>query len=203
MDNGKPYIMSFSSGGLCLRESVILARSFLDLGDWQLAREHVLTNNLFQARMESSAKRTVREVLNRLQRLSDDELSCLLSAGEQDQKHLLWLAVCRRYSFIADFMAEVVRDRYESLKDAVGYEEFDLFWMQKSVTHPEIERISDTTRKKLRTELFRIMREVGLISKDWRLSTVILSPLIQSFIQSVDVNEQYWFTTLDTNGRRV
>jgi hypothetical protein len=138
-----------------------------------------------------------------LQRLSNDELTFFISAGEQDQKHLLWLAICRRHRFIADFMVEVVHDRYVSLKDAVGAEEFNLFWTQNSVTHPEIERISDLTREKLRTVLFKMMREVGIISKDNRINTVVLSPMVQGFLRSTDANERYWFTTLDTNGRRV
>ena len=195
--------MSFSSGGLCLHESLILTRSYFDLQDWKAARRHVLDENLFQARRASSAKRTVGEVLPRLLTLSEDELSYLISAGEQDQRHLLWLAICRRHRFIADFMVEVVHDRYVSLKDAVGSEEFNLFWMQKSVTHPEIEKISDSTREKLRTVLFKMMREVGIISKDNRINSVILSPQIQSLLQSGDAHEQLWFTTTDTNGRRV
>lgn len=203
MDNGKPYIMSFSSGGLCLRESVILTRSYFELQDWKAARRLVLDKNLLQARMASSAKRTVGEVLPRLQALSGEELTYLLPASEQDQKYLLWLAICRRHRFIADFMVEVVHDRYMSLKDTVGTEEFNLFWMQKTVTHPEIEKISDLTREKLRTVLFKMMREVGIISKDNRINTVVLSPMVQSFIRSTDTNEQYWFTTLATNGRRV
>lgn len=203
MDNGKPYIMSFSSGGLCLHESLILTRIYLELQDWKAARRHVLDENLFQARMASSAKRTVREILPRLQTFSEDELSYLIVAGEQDQRHLLWLAICRRHRFIADFITEVVHDRYVSLKDTVGPEEFNLFWTQKSVTHPEIERISDSTREKLRTVLFKMMREVGIISKNGRINTVVISPMVQSFLRSAEVNEQLWFTILDTNGRRV
>src|SRR5690554_5688474 len=126
-----PYIMSFSSGGLCLHESLILTRTYLDLRDWQLARRHVLEENLFQSRMASSAKRTVSEVLPRLHELSNGELTYFISAGELDQRYLLWLAICRRHLFIADFMVEVVHDRYMSLKDTVGTEEYNLFWMQK------------------------------------------------------------------------
>jgi hypothetical protein len=203
MDNGKPYIMSFTSGGLCLRESVILTRSYFELQDWNAARRLVLDKNLLQARMASSAKRTVGEVLPRLQALSGEELTYLLPASEQDQKYLLWLAICRRHRFIADFMVEVVHDRYISLKDTVGTEEFNLFWMQKAVTHHEIEKISDSTREKLRAVLFKMMREVGIISKDNRINSVILSPPIQSLLQSGDTHEQLWFTTTDTNGRRI
>lgn len=198
-----PYIMSFSSGGLCLRESVILTRSYFDLMDWKAARKHVLDKNLLQARMVSSARRTIGEVIPRLQKLSNDELAYFISAGEQDQRSLLWLAICRRHRFIADFMVEVVHERYVSLKDKVGTEEFNLFWMQKAVTHPEIEKISDSTREKLRTVLFKMMREVGIISKDNRINSVILSPPIQRLLQSGDAHEQLWFTTTDTNGRRV
>jgi hypothetical protein len=202
MDNGKPYIMSFTSGGLCLHESLILARTFLGLGDWQLARKHVIDKNLLQARMSSSAKRTIGEVIPRLQKLSNDELLYFISAGEQDQKHLLWLAICRRHRFIADFMVEVVHDRYVSLKEEVGTEEFYLFWTQKSVSHPEIERISDLTREKLRTVLFKMLREVGIISGDGRINTVILSPPVQGFLNPSNPEERLWFTTFDAHGRR-
>jgi hypothetical protein len=202
MNPTNKYIMSFSSGGLCLHESLIVTRAYLDLGDWQLARKHVLDENMFQARMASSAKRTIGEVLPRLKELSTDELLYFISAGEQDQKHLLWLAICRRHRFIADFMIEVVHDRYVGLKDTVGTEEFNLFWIQKSVTHPEVERISDLTREKLRTVLFKMLREVGLISKAGHINTVVISPLVQGFIRYTDDNERLWFTTVDVNGRR-
>jgi hypothetical protein len=199
----KPYIMSFSSGGLCLYESLILTRTYLDLGDWKLTRKLVLDENLLQTRMASSAKRTLSEVIPRLQLLSSEELSFFLSAGETDQKHLLWIAICRRHEFIADFMAEVVHERYLSLKETVGTEEFNLFWLQKSVTHPELERISDSTMQKLRTVMFKMMRDVGLLSKTGHINTVIVSPAVKHCMQSEEHNEHLWFTTLGMNGRVV
>ena len=203
MDNGKPYIMSFSSGGLCLHESQIVTRTYLDLGDWQLARKQVIDKNLLQARMASSARRTIGEVIPRLQKFSNDELSYFITGGEKDQKHLLWLAICRRHRCIADVMEEVVHDRYVSLKYTVGTEDFNLFWTQKSVSHPELERISDSTREKLRTVLFKMIREIGIISKGGQINIVVISPMVLSFLRSIEANEQYWFTTLDTNRRRV
>jgi hypothetical protein len=69
--------------------------------------------------------------------------------------------------------------------------------------HPELERISDLTREKLRTVVFKMMREVGLITKDNHINTVLLSPLVQNNILMNAPHELAWFTTIDDKGRRI
>lgn len=49
------YIMSFSSGGLSLRESMIVTNAYLTSNDWDQARTLAIQNNLLQARIISSA----------------------------------------------------------------------------------------------------------------------------------------------------
>jgi hypothetical protein len=90
-----------------------------------------------------------------------------------------------------------------SLKEKVGIDEFNLFWEQKAVDHPEVDRISDLTKIKLRSVLFKMMREAGLITKDNYINTVMLSPLVQNMILMNNPNEIRWFTTIDNKGRRV
>lgn len=197
------YIMSFSSGGLSLRESLIATNAFLSSNDWDQARKLVIQENLLQSRMVSSAKRLLSEIIPRLQLFSERELHLFRSSSDQDQRHLLWLAICRRHGFIADFYTQVVHDRYLGLKETVGNDEFNIFWTQKAMEHPELERISDLTREKLRTVVFKMMREIGLITKDNHINTVLLSPLVQNNILMNAPHELAWFTTIDDKGRRI
>lgn len=201
----EPYIMSFSIGGLNLRESLIIANAHVAAAgnDWLVTRKLVLEDNLLQSRMVSSSKRMVGEVIPRLKTFSEEELLIFVSAPDQDQKYLLWIAICRRYQFIADFVREVLHDRYMSLKETVGIDEFNLFWVQQALIHPEVERISDLTKKKLQNVLFKMLREVGLLTMDFHINTVILSPLVKSFIRASDTNAFLYFTTIDENGRRI
>ena len=75
-----------------------------------------------------------------------------------------------------------------------------IFWEQKAVDHPEVDRISDLTKIKLRSVLFKMMREAGLITKDNYINTVMLSPLVQNMILMNNPNEMRWFTTIDNKG---
>jgi hypothetical protein len=134
---------------------------------------------------------------------SERELHLFRTSTDQDQRHLLWLAICRRYAFIAEFYVQVVHERYLCLKETVGTDEFNLFWNQKAMEHNELEQISEGTREKLRSVVFKMMREAGLITKDNHINTIVLSPLVLNTIQMNNPDELHWFTTIDDTGRRV
>jgi hypothetical protein len=107
-----PYEMSFSTGGLFLSESVKLAQSHQSLGEWDRVREQALLENLLQVRTRSPAFRVLREVISRLKCLTTDESALLLEGDSQEQRVLLWIAVCRRYTFTGEFAVEVLRERF-------------------------------------------------------------------------------------------
>lgn len=176
------YNLAFTTGGLMLRESVQVGALFQQLGDWDAVRAQVLQDNLLQTRKASSARRWAREVVFRLQHLLPKELDLLTSAGSQDQANLIWIAICRRFLFVADFMAEVVRERYLSLRYDLGYTDFDAFLDATSTQHPELAEISPSTKAKLRQVLFRMLREAHLLSKDNQILTPTLSHEMASLL---------------------
>ena len=70
-----PYVLSFTAGGLLYHESLVVAEELLRVRfDWKAATKAVQDGNLLQSRTESTAKRKLREVRNRLQALSCDEI---------------------------------------------------------------------------------------------------------------------------------
>lgn len=167
--------MAFSTGGLFHRESLTLAILFVELNDWELVREKVLSENLLQSRTLNTSKRQCREIISRLITLYPRELDLLISGSTQEQKYLLWLTVCRHYRFIAEFAEEVLRERYIGLKHDLHYEEFDFFFNKKSEWHPELEEIQPTTRSKLRQVLFKILREAELLTVKNTINAAMLS----------------------------
>ena len=178
--NSKRYSMAFTTGGLFHRDSVKLAVLYLDLMNWESVRDKVFSENLLQSRTLNSLTRISREIISRLKTLEADELDLLISGSTQEQKYLLWLAVCRRYRFIADFAKEVIRERYIGLKHDLQYEEFDFFFDKKSEWHPELEKIQPTTRNKLRQVLFKILREAELLTVRNTINASMLSQRLLS-----------------------
>ena len=144
-----PYVMSFSLGGLNLHESLIVANTYLEYRDWDQVRQVILQENLFQSRMASSSKRLLSELVGRIRLMSEEEMVFFTRSRDQDSRHILWLVICRRYRFIKEFYQQSVQNNWVSLKEHVTADDFNLFWAQKSVGHPEVERISILTKEKL------------------------------------------------------
>jgi hypothetical protein len=176
------YIMSFTNGGLFRLESIAVAALFLECNDWQVVRERVLSQNLLQARTAATSQRHCREILGRLKMLHPSELRFLGRTNAQEQGYLLWLAICRRYKFIADFAVEVIRERLNSLNMNLNHADYDAFYDNVAQWHPELEKISPATRSKLRQVLFRMMREADLLSE---VNTIKTAMLARPFLAAV------------------
>ena len=162
-DSHDRYALAFTSGALLARETGIAAPLYLDSHDWGDVRGRLSEDNLLQARTTSSAERLARETVQRLTVFNDLELELLVEASPSERSLLLWVAACRRYTFIGEFAEEVVRERYLLLTPSLGYTEFDSFVSGKALWHPELAELKDSTVKKLRATVFRMLTEAGLL----------------------------------------
>ena len=196
--NDDKYIMSFTSGSLFHRESVTLAALYFDHGDWNSVRDKVVSENLLQARTLNSLKRICREVISRLRTLSLGELDFLVEGSHQEQAYFLWISVCRRYRFIADFAVEVLRERYITLKGDLTYDDFDSFFNRKSEWHLELDEVTTTTRGKLRQVLFRILREADLLTGKNMIQAPMLSPRLLEVILRCNRREILYFPVFES-----
>lgn len=180
--NTTEYRMSFVVGGLWRNESIQAARLYQQLNDWDAVRGELGTSGALAFRTGSSAKRTVREIVDRLRYLCNEEVDLLVEAPPQEQVVLLWLAVCRTYRFVAEFAIEVIRERFLSFRLNLTYDDFDAFFEGKSEWNPDLAAIRPSTRAKLRQVLFRIMREADIISSSDEIRRTLLTPRLQSLI---------------------
>lgn len=193
------YSMSFTTGSLLHRESVKLAARYLEFGDWNSVRDRVISQNLLQTRTLNTLKRVCSEVISRLKTLRPGELELLVAGSHQEQACLLWLAVCRRYRFIADFAVEVLRERYITLKSDLTHEDFDAFFSRKSEWHLELDEITPATRNKLRQVLFKMLREADLLTPDNMINAAMLSPALLDLIQPGNRGDILYFPIFESD----
>ena len=195
--------MSFTTGSLFYLESVRLTALYLELGSWVSVRDKVISENLLQSRTMSTLRRVYREISSRLKTLSLGELELLVDGSRQEQTHLLWLAMCRRYRFIADFAVEVLRDRYISFKTDLSHEDFDAFLNRKSVWHSELDEIRPVTRSKMRQVLFRVLREAGLLTASNMINSAILSRRLLDTIPRGSREDVLYFPAFESDLKRM
>ena len=193
------YSMSFTTGCLFYRESVKLATLFVDLKDWNIVRNTVLADNLLQARTQNTSKRVCQEIISRLKTLSVQELELLNKGTSQEQAYLLWLAICRRYTFIGDFAVEIIRERFISLKTDLSNEDFEAFIHKKSEWHSEIDAIQSSTRSKLRQVLFKMLREAELLTVNNTINAALLSPRLVQVIAHHQHRDLLFFPVVESD----
>lgn len=194
------YLMSFTTGGLFYAESLLLLELYSE--NWDDAYDQALEKNTLQTRVISTAKRVLREIIGRLRMLTEEELELLHQGSASEQKYLLWLAVCRRYTFIHDFASEVIRERYLTLKHDLPNEEFEVFYNAKEQWHEELEKLAESTRNKLRTVLYRILQEADIIDANKLILPAILTDDLISCIAKYDANDLMIFPISDIDLQR-
>lgn len=156
-------------------ECVTLARSYHELGDWKAVRSAIERDDILMIRSESSRKRIGLELVKRLRNLSDDELSQLASCGDSEQQTaLVWISICRAYEFICDFLNDVVAVRWRDGLGNLPQGAYENYVEEASALHPELATLKDGTKKRLRNQLFQMLREAGIIDKDDVLQAYLL-----------------------------
>jgi len=187
------YLMSFGTGGLFINESVAVALLHTPGKSWETTATTAQQSGAFPIRKASSARRSIREIVNRLKRLSDDELVLLVNGERSEQAALLWLAACRAYRFIGEFAVEILNERFFSLHTDLTYDDFDTFLAAKQEWSPKLAGLSISTRAKLRAVLFRLMREAEILSQDDRILGAMLSARVLSKVRAGNPDELRFF----------
>ena len=191
MMENKKYKLSFTAASLSISESIKIAEVYLECNDWKETKRIVEENNLLQSRTRSRAIRTYRELAQRLQLLSNEQLELLVEGNTQEQKYLLWFAICKRYRLIQEFAIEVIREKFLSMNYELNELDYDAFFNRKADWHEELDQITDSTTNKLKQVIFRMLRETGITSEDNLIVQAVLSNrLIQAIRQDAPASYQ-------------
>lgn len=179
----EPYRLSFTSASTQLSKFIDLAvltiESDFDLS--KLGHEHLGKEK------ESTNIRQFRELMHRLRALTKDEIELLAHGNLLDQKHIALLAISKTYRFVFDFIVEVLRDKALIYDFEIRDSDYNSFVNRKYYDHPELESLSESTKIKIKTVLFRMLEEVGLINN--AKSRVIQLVLLSNELEKVVVND--------------
>jgi hypothetical protein len=162
-------------------EAAIAAPLQMELRLWAGVRVALVEGNLLHARTRATSVRLARELVQRMAMLTEEEVSALATSLAPDRAHLMWAAMCRRYPLVADFAESVLREHFLLGQQTLTPEDFDRFWAGRALWHPELDGISASTRRKLRTNLFLALRQSGMLSP----AGVIVPPLMSEGVSAL------------------
>lgn len=178
------------------QESLQVARLWLEVQDWKVVRERVLQDKFFPQRSLTGQKRAFAEVRYRLQHLEPSELQALV-AEEEILPQRLWvhLAACRAYHFLQSFSRNVLREKIKVYDWELRESDFIRHWEEEALDHPELERLSQVSRKDIGRAILRFLTEVGLVTGSPARN---LNPLVPplGMVQEVIHQPGAWLETL-------
>lgn len=197
MDNARPtlvinrrkYNLSFTAAPLRPDLARVMAESYLAVGDWDRAKEVVLSSNALQCRSASSAVRLERELRQRLGKLTDAQITLLAHATTDDRAAMAWLAAVKHISFVFEFAADLLREKLAVHDPVLRNSDYEIYFDGKSASHPELLQLADSSKSKIQQVLLRMLGEAGLLIPGAVLGTIrrpILSPPVVHAITSDD-----------------
>jgi len=180
------YTFSFTGASALIAETLVIAEEYNRLKDWKAVEKSLLDNNLLNKVKQATFKREFSEIKKRLSLLTEDQLQLMIQGSLDDAKAMILLSLVKAYSFLRDFIVEVIRNKYLLFDTVVSEIDYIKFVNTKSLSHNELNAITEVTAKKVKQVIFKLLEQVGLITQAKNGS--ILKPILNSKVLDVIVD---------------
>ncbi|MBG0773464.1 DUF1819 family protein [Oleidesulfovibrio alaskensis] len=151
------------AGSLLIPESRVIANLLIEGADDHLFHQKVIIENILQKRSPASAKRQAKLIRNRLGSF-DGELLQLIQNGSHEQAVQLLLASAIMHShLLGDFIKQAITTQIKTYQKEISYRDWDYFFEECKHRDPSLEKWAESTTKKVRQVIFRILAEAGII----------------------------------------
>jgi hypothetical protein len=154
------YKFSFTAASLQVPVMTSLAEKMVNEG---LSLDELKPEDVGKERAKTN-KRQFREMKNRLATLSDDEINHLARASYEEQRLLSMVAFARAYRFFYDFVTDVVAEKVALFNFTLTDMDYNVFFSRVAADHPEAEKLTSLTQKKVRQYTFKVLEQAGLIN---------------------------------------
>jgi hypothetical protein len=187
------YSLGFTAASLRPELARIIAECYLVEGNWERAKNRVLSTNALQCRSASSLVRMERELRQRVTRLTFTQIKLLAHATSEDRAAMAWLAAQKQYKLIFEFAAEVLREKLSAHDPVLRQSDYEVFLENKAVVHPELIYLSNVSKKKARQVLLLMLTEGGLLRDGAAMGNIQRPVLSDATIQAIRNDSSHWF----------
>ena len=186
------YSLGFTAGSLRPELARIVAERYLTEGSWEVAKKRILMTNELQCRSASSLVRMERELRQRVQRLTREQIELLADGTSEDRAAMAWLAVQKQYRFVFDFAAEVLREKLAAHDPVLRQSDYEAFLESKSIAHPELAQLTPVSKNKIRQVLLLMLVETGLVGNGAAMGNIQRPVLSSSAVRVIVNDSNHW-----------
>ncbi len=149
--------------------------------------DRIVEDNLFQYPTEKSIRQMARTCVSRLSGLGDESLvEAVASQPSETAKQVCMYAMMKQYRLVWDFMITVIGEKYRMQDFSFSQMDVNVFFMQLQEQDDYVAGWSETTLKKIRQILIRVLAENEYLDniKSDHINPVWLNPLLENAIRS-------------------
>lgn len=167
-----------------MRTTAKLMQEGLDDGE---IVNRIVTDNLFQYPTEKSIRTVARSCISRLKGLGDEIIVGAVASQSSDTARQICLyAMMKQYRLVWDFMITVIGEKYRLQDFSFGQMDINVFFMRLQEQDDCVAGWSESTIKKLRQILIRILKENDYLDniKSDHINPVWLNPILENAIKN-------------------
>ena len=146
----------------------------------------IITENLFQYPTERQIKNIARACIKRFKSLDDKVLvSTVATQSSEVAKQICLYSMMKYYRLIWDFMITVIGEKYRIQDFSFGPKDINVFFMQLQEQDECVAGWSDSTIKKIRQVLIKVLVENEYLdnTKSDHINPVWLCPVLENAIK--------------------
>ncbi len=111
----------------------------------------------------------------------------MIQGSYEDAKSMILLSLVKAYPYVFDFIIEVLLNKYLLFDRTLLDSDYIRFVNSKSLQHPELEKITEITSKKVKQVVFKLLEQVGLITNI--KNGIILKPFLSNQVLKVILDD--------------
>ena len=149
--------------------------------------DRIVEDNLFQYPTERSIRQMAKACVARLKGMGDmDLVEAVASQSSETAKQICMYAMMKRYRLVWDFMITVIGGKYRMQNFSFSQMDVNVFFMQLQEQDDYVAGWSESTVKKIRQILVRVLAENAYLDdiKADHINPVWLNPVLENVIRS-------------------
>ena len=183
-----PYTAAITGGGFLFEEICTLLPLLESDEREALLKDEALNNRLLQINSETSRKRIIAEVARRYDAMPVSFWSAFKEMADDDKQVALFFAILKTYKICFDFHVNVVMRKWNNISKNVVLEDIMMEFNEISANDAFVDSWSEATKKKVASAFLTMLRKVGILAPDGRLSSISCS----NFAYYLEIGEP-WF----------
>ncbi|AEI50614.1 DUF1819 family protein [Runella slithyformis] len=189
----KKYTFSFTGASALIAETLVIAEEFERLQDWKEVQKSLMESNLLNKVKEVTFKREFSEIKKRLSLLTAPQLALMVHGSLDDAKAMILLSLVKAYPLIKDFITEVLLSKHLVFDRSLTESDYIRFFNAKSFSHDELNKITESTAKKVKQVVYKLLEQVGLITN--AKNGTIIRPILSTNALDVIITDNPSFLT--------